>query len=127
MLLLWSDMREATGSFEFVKILTTRPEEESSEEKKVRHDMEAMWFANTHVKVIGDKECKRWCAANKGKRLHQYVTPSDRAYLKLLLEDRAAVYEEDHDLQASLEGKDIERYKNFKRIGKCSNPEDKMR
>ena len=120
-------MREATGSFEFVKILTTRPEEESSEEKKVRHDMEAMWFAHTHVKIIGDKECKRWCAANKGKRLHQYVTPSDRAYLKLLLEDRAAVYEEDHDLQASLEGKDIERYKNFKRIGKCSNPEDKMR
>ena len=127
MLLLWSDMREATGSFEFVKILTTRPEEESSEEKKVRHDMEAMWFAHTHVKIIGDKECKRWCAANKGKRIHEYVTPSDWAYLKLLLGDRAAVYVEDYGIKESLEGRDIERHKQFKKTGKCFNPEDKMR
>ena len=124
---MWSDMREATGSFEFVKILTTRPEVESNEDKKVRHEMEAMWFAQTHVKINGKKECERWCAANKGKRLHQLVTPSDRAYLKLLLEDRADVYAEDCVLKASLKGKDIERYKQFKRSAKCFNPEDKKR
>ena len=124
---LWSDMREATGSFDFVKILTTRPEVESNEEKKVRHDMEAMWFAHAHVKIIGRKECERWCAANKGKRLHERVTPSDRAYAKLLLADRAAVYEEEYDLLSSLEGKDIELHKQFKRSGKCVNPEDKKR
>ena len=124
---MWSDMREATGSFEFVKILTTRPEVESNEDKKMRHDMEAMWFALTHVKIDGKKECERWCAANKGKRLHQHVTPSDRAYLKLLLEDRADVYVEDYVLKASLKGKDIELYKQFKRSAKCFNPEDKKR
>ena len=87
MLSLWSAMLEATGSFDFVKILTTRLEVKSNEEKKVRHDMEAMWFAHTHVKITGRKECERWCAANKGEILHQLVTPPDRAYLKLLLED----------------------------------------
>ena len=89
--------------------------------------MEAMWFALSHVKINGKKECERWCAANKGKRLHQLVTTSDRAYLKLLLEDRAAVYVEDHDLKDSLKGKDIELYKQFKRSTKGFNPEDKKR
>ena len=96
LLSLWSSMREATGSFDFVKILTSRPEEETNEEKKVRRDLEAMWFHLTHVKTIGRRECEKWCADNKGKRLHQLVTNSDRAYFKLLLEDRAAVYEEDY-------------------------------
>ena len=127
MLSLWSDMREATGSFEFVKILTTRPEVESNEEKKVWHNMEAMWFAHTHVKINRKKECERWCVTNKGNRLHQHVTPSDRAYIKLLLEDRADVYVEDHGLKASLKREDIELYKQFKRSAKCFNPEDKKR
>ena len=52
---------------------------------------------------------------------------SDRTYFKLLLEDRAAVYEEDYALMSSLEGKDIELYRQHKRGGKCVKPEDKER
>ena len=59
LLSLWSAMREATGSFGFVKILTSRPEEETNIEKKVRHDIEAMWFHHTHVKIIGMRECEK--------------------------------------------------------------------
>ena len=56
---LLSATREATGSFDFVKILTSRPEEETNIEKKVRHDLEAMWFHHTHVKIIGMRECEK--------------------------------------------------------------------
>ena len=127
LLFLWPDMREATGSFKVVKILTSRPEVESIEEKKVRHNLEAMWFAKVHVKIIGRKESEKWCADNKGKRLHMKVTNSDRAYVKLLLEDRAAVYEEEYDMRFSLKGKDIELYKQYKRSGNGVTPEDKKR
>ena len=127
LLILWSDMREATGSFEFVEILTSRPEVESIEEKKVRHDLEAMWFALVHVKIYGKKECEKWCVEHKGKRLHQKVTNSTRAYVKLLLEDRAPVYKEEYDLRASLKGKDVELYKQYKRNNNCVTPEDKKR
>ena len=127
LLFLWPDMREATGSFEFVEILTSRPEVESIEEKKVRHSLEAMWFAKVHVKIIGRKECEKWCANNKGKRLHLKVTDSDRAYVKLLLEDRGAVHEEEYNMRSSLEGKDKELYKQYKRSGNCVSPEDKKR
>lgn len=127
LLSLWSAMRDTTGSFDFVKILTSKPAEESEEEVQVRHDLEAEFFALALIKIYGRKECEKWCADNKGKRLHQLITTSDRAYTKLLLEDRGAVYEEEHNLMSSLEGKDIELYKQFKRSGKCVDPEDKKR
>ena len=69
----------------------------------------------------------KWCADDKGKILHQLVTNSDRACFKLPLEERAAVYEEDYALMSSLEGKDIELYRQHKRSGKCVKPEDKKR
>ena len=121
-------MCDITGSFDFVKILTTsKPEEESEEEVEVIHKLEAMLFALSLIKIYGRKECEKWCADNKGRRLHQLITTSDRAYIKLLLEDRGAVYEEEHNLMSSLKGKDIELYKQFKRSGKCVDPEDKKR
>ena len=55
------------------------------------------------------------------------MTNSTLAYVKLLLEDWAAVYKEDYDLRSSLKGKDIELYKQYKRSGNCVNPEDKKR
>ena len=120
-------MRETTGSFDFVEILKSKPRSETGEERKVRHKLEAQFFGECMISIYGRKESKKWCADNKGKRLLQRVTNSCRAYSKLLMLDRAAVYEEEYKLTASLEGNDVQLHKQFKRSGKCIRPEDKER
>ena len=100
---------------------------ETEEQRKARHKLEAQFFGECMIPIYGRKESKKWCADNKGKRLLQHVTTSCRAYIKLLMLDRAAVYEEEYKLTASLEGNDLQLHKKFKRSGRCVRPEDKER
>ena len=120
-------MRETTGSFDFVKILTSKKDKESVEDKKVRYELEAEFIALTMPKYIGRRQCEKWCADNKGKSFLQHLTNSDRAYFKLLLEDRGDVYEEEYEMVDKLGGRDIELYKQFKRNAKSVAPEDRTR
>ena len=62
-----------------VEILTNKPEVETKDQKMVRFDLEAKFFALTAPKIYGLQECINWCANNKGKRLLQLVSISDRA------------------------------------------------
>ena len=124
---MWSALRDNTGNFDFVKILTSKTESETKEQRTVRHKLEAQFFGEAMISIYGRKESRKWCADNKGKRFLQRVTSSCRAYCKLLMADRSTVYEEEWEKIDSLKGDDIMLYKQFKRSGKCVKKEDKDR
>ena len=120
-------MRDVTGDFEFVKIITSKPESETKDERKHRHKLVAQFFGECLISTYGRKESRKWCAENKGKRFLQRVTPSCRAYTVLLMLDRAEVYEEEHKLVESLSEGDVQLYKQFRRNGRNISKEDKER
>ena len=120
-------MRDVTGDFKFVKIITSKPESETKDERKYRHKLVAQFFGECLISTYGRKESNKWCSENKGKRFLQHVTLSCRAYTVVLMLDRAGAYEEEYKLIELLVENDVQLYKQFKRNGRHISKEDKER
>ena len=114
---MFSAIREFTGSDEFVKIITNgQREDETADEKKKRHKLEAMVFAEGLLPIYGMAVSKKWCEDNKGKVFPQSVSDSCRAYFQLLWLDKHDRLEEEYLLIESLvTSEDKKLYSRFKR------------
>ena len=120
-------MRDVTGDSEFVKIITSKPESETEDEREHRHKLVAQFFGECFTSTYERKESKKWCSENNSKRFLQRVTLSCRAYTGVLMLDRAEVYEEEYKIIELLVENDVQLCKQFKRDGRLISKEDKER
>ena len=109
-------IRKITGNWDFLRVLTTVPSsEETEDERKIRLGLEAIYNAEIMVKMQGRSDCAKWCRQHKGKCLLTHFSDSDKAYGKTSMKDRGGLYRQEFEMLEGLTDADKQKYKEIKK------------